>query len=448
MINEGANRVLMVCYAFPPTGGGGVQRSVKFAKYLPQFGWQPTVLTVSNPSVPVQDSDLASEIDPSIKVVRARTLEPSYSAKQRVVASGDSSGMSIKSLARGAAMMMLQPDPQVLWNPFAYQAAKKHLREIPHDAIYVTGPPFSSFLIGQRLKKKFDLPLVVDFRDEWLLAIEYLENHQQGKYSHGRQTAMMGSVLRSADVVVATTQASAAELRRYTEQVGSHAEVRCIYNGYDEDDFSSAQLSTGLSTLTSIKANDGHCETTQTQRLRIVYTGTLWNLTDISPLVQSLLRFASANSNAASKVELVIAGRLSPDQQVLVDRLHQTSIELQCCGYLPHCESVALARSADLLLLLLADQPGAERVVPAKLFEYLAIGKPMLAICGEGETETLLRETGQPTVFHPTDWEGIISFIQFCIDHPPVPKSSANIKQFSRRELTRQLAEVFNEIQS
>ena len=433
MSYDGASRVLMVCYAFPPTGGGGVQRSVKFVKYLPEFGWRPTVLTVSNPSVPVQDSDLASEVDPTIEVIRARTLEPSYSAKQRVVASGDSSRFSIKSVARGAAMMLLQPDPQVLWNPFAYQAAKKHLRRVPHDAIYVTGPPFSSFLIGRKLKQKFNLPLVVDFRDEWLLAIKYLENHQRGSFSHGRQVAMMRKVLRSADAVLATTQASATELRRYTEQVGGHAKVQCVYNGYDEDDFGSAPMS------------DERRAGTESRRLRIVYTGTLWNLTDISPLVQSLLSLASTSADAASKIELVIAGRLAPEQQALVDQIDETPIEVRCCGYLPHRESVALARSADLLLLLLSDQPGAERVVPAKLFEYLAIGKPILAICGAGETKQLLKQAEQKFNFSPNDQEGIANFIRSYLDQPPSFTLARNIKRFSRRELTQQLADVLTE---
>lgn len=441
MIEE-ASRVLMVCYAFPPTGGGGVQRSVKFVKYLPEWGWTPTVLTVSNPSVPVHDSDLATEVDSAIEVLRARTLEPSYAAKQNLAASSDSTGFSIKPLVRNAAMALLQPDPQVLWNPFAYQAAKTHLRRVQHDAIYVTGPPFSSFLIGRRLKRKFNLPLVLDFRDEWLLAIEYLENHQRSGHSYRRQIAMMGKVLRSADTVLATTHASAAEIRRYAKQVNSQASVHCIYNGYDKDDFDSVRIDTDIESAAGASSSFVNGPS---GRIRIVYTGTLWNLTDISPLVNSLLRLASINSVVASQIELVIAGRLAPGQQAQVDRLDQSPIHVQCCGYLPHGDSVALARSADLLLLLLADQPGAERVVPAKLFEYLAIGKPILAICGDGETEMLLRDAGQPTVFRPHDLEGIGAFIQLHCEQPPAPHSVAEIQQFSRRELTRQLAGVLDD---
>ena len=170
-------RVLFISYAYPPTGGGGVQRSVKFTKYLPETRWRPTVLTAANPSVPVQDSDLSGDLDPETVVLRARTFEPSYAVKQKLVSTGKPSRVSLRSLVRQAGMSVLQPDPQVLWNPLAYRMASTALRQTPHEVIYVTGPPFSSFLLGRSLKRRFGLPLVLDFRDEWLLSSQYLDNH-------------------------------------------------------------------------------------------------------------------------------------------------------------------------------------------------------------------------------------------------------------------------------
>lgn len=449
MTGEHPKRVLMICYAFPPTGGGGVQRSVKFVKYLPDNGWQPTVLTAANPSVPVRDQDLAGDVKSSVKVIRARTLEPSYSSKQKLAPSASKSRFSVKRFIRSAAMSVLQPDPQVLWNPFAYRAASAELNQADYDVIYATGPPYSSFLLGQRLKRKYGIPLVVDFRDEWLIAIEYLENHRRSALSSRIQTKMMHRILQSADAILATTQASADQLGVYASRVGSAAKVHCIYNGYDESDFAETSCDVGIRDDTALNATG--CANQDSSRLRIVYTGTLWELTDISPVVESLRKLIASNPTIAAKIQLSIAGRLAPKQQAIVDGLRNSPIEVQCLGYLPHNECITLARSADLLLLLLADRPGAERVVPAKLFEYLALQRRVLAVCGEGETEMLLRQRSQVVRFHPDDRDAIADYLQACVADPkmhmPVPNPSPNeLETFSRRRLTQQLASVMQEL--
>ena len=169
-----SKRVLVVSYNFPPVGGAGVQRVTKFVKYLPEFGWDATVLTTENPSVPVYDESLLADIPPQTLVVKARTLEPGYALKRFVSASdstatptrraseepgkpngSDSSltrRVSVATVAkralRGVANLLLQPDPQVLWNSRAIEAGLRILGQRKHDAIFVTAPPFSSLLIG------------------------------------------------------------------------------------------------------------------------------------------------------------------------------------------------------------------------------------------------------------------------------------------------------------
>ncbi|WP_442511946.1 glycosyltransferase [Novipirellula sp. SH528] len=434
-MNSDQRRLLFVSYAYPPTGGGGVQRSVKFAKYLPEFRWRPTVLTAANPSVPVRDSDLTNELDSKTPVLRARTLEPSYEAKQRLVNLESSTSFSwkrwVKQRLKSTGMSLLQPDPQTLWNPLAARLARKTLLQIPHQAIYVTGPPFSSFLLGRSLKRRFGLPLVLDFRDEWLLASQYLDNHQRSGRGYRTQVRMLGKVLRAADAVVTTTQASALELSRQVHRSGGLASVHCIYNGYDEDDFTPL-----------------HCTTVDQNRLRIIYTGTLWKLTDISPLVAALNELEAIDATAAARIDLIVVGRRTPDQDAIVRRLDETAIQVEHHDYLPHCRSLEVASSADLLLLLLADQPGAERVVPAKLFEYLALRRPILAICGEGETASLLAQTGQTHRFSPDQPASIAQFLStFLREKPSQPSlDQPVIGQFSRRELTRQLANVVDSV--
>ncbi|MCM2374826.1 glycosyltransferase [Aporhodopirellula aestuarii] len=438
-------RVLFISYAYPPTGGGGVQRSVKFTKYLPQFGWQPTVLTVANPSVPVHDDTLVRDIDPAVEIIRARTWEPSYRWKQHLsggaVSSDSNSGdrkektsswrRSLKRWTRLQAMSWLQPDPQVLWNRSAYRMASGALRKQPHDAIFVTGPPFSSFLLACRLKRAFGLPLVVDFRDEWMLACRYLDNHQQSGKAANDQRTMMLDVLACADAVVATTQASAAELSQHCLEVQSRARVSCIHNGFDPSDFPDVGSSTEVAS----------------ERFRLVYTGTLWRLTDISPLVDAIVRLHVQDPDLVSRLDLVLAGRRTPEQDAVLKRLERTTVSVVRHDYLPHDEALKLAAGADGLLLLLSGDTGAERVVPAKLFEYLTLQRPILAICPQGETRDLLSKYSSVRGLGNNDIQGISDWLTKRIRGSECEEPISNHKdvlRFSRVALTERLSELLS----
>jgi len=230
--------------------------------------------------------------------VRARTWEPSYRLKSSV-AGGSERQSRWRWLLRATAMGLLQPDPQILWNWAAFQAACRVLRETPAAAVFVTGPPFSSFLLGCKLRKKFGLPLVLDFRDEWALVNRHLENHHTGVWSGWRQARMRRHVLRCADAIIATTASSARELQEECRQVGARAQVNCIYNGFDWDDMPGDRPTCASGGVRS--------------SLKIVYTGTLWNLTDIGPLVQSLKQM-----KATAPIELHVAGRRTDVQQALL----------------------------------------------------------------------------------------------------------------------------------
>ena len=163
-------RVLFISYAYPPTGGGGVQRSVKFTKYLPETRWRPTVLTAANPSVPVQVSDLSGDLDPETVVLRARTLNPLMRSSKNWFRRESPREFPCAAWSGKPACPCCNPIPRCCGIRWAYRMASTALRQTPHEVIYVTGPPFSSFLLGRSLKRRFGLPLVLDFRDEWLLS--------------------------------------------------------------------------------------------------------------------------------------------------------------------------------------------------------------------------------------------------------------------------------------
>lgn len=437
-----AKQFFMVCYAFPPVGGAGVQRSVKFVKYIGRHGWKPTVLSVLNPSVPVVDRDLSRDIPTEIDVLRARTLEPSYRIKKRLIQSQTStqsmpSTPSIyKNWIRKLAMRWLQPDAQVLWNRFAYRLACKSMKRRQFSAIYVSGPPFSSFLLGCQLKNRFRLPLVLDFRDEWSLSSQYLENRSQKNSVIQTQIRMFESTLRQANAIIATTKASAAELARCCERIGSQALVRCIYNGYDPDD------------LLHLKRN-----AERLANFRLVYTGTLWRLTDIAPLVTAVQQLAERFPLDAQKLELHFVGRRTAEQEAVLSKLSKTSVLLYLHDYLSHQQSLQFAFNADGLLMTLADQPGAERVVPGKLFEYLSLRLPVLSLVPSGETERLLSEHSLSTNIHPSDTEAIVAWLSNAIrgkaianDSPAAQSDFPNLDWCNRSIQAGQLASLLNEV--
>src|SRR5262245_3771627 len=179
-------RVLLVSYTFPPVGGAGVQRVTKFAKFLPRCGWDVTVLTAENPSVPLFDESLARDVPPETAICRAQTWEPGYAVKASLAgqvprngtAGGWRPGWWLKAGLRRLVGLALQPDPQILWKPNATRAGIQTLKVRPHHAILVSGPPFSAFLTARELSRRSGLPLIVDYRDEWDLSNRYWENRR------------------------------------------------------------------------------------------------------------------------------------------------------------------------------------------------------------------------------------------------------------------------------
>lgn len=437
-------RVLLVAYSFPPVGGAGVQRPVKWVKYLPQFGWDVTVLTPENPSVPLRDESLLAEIPPETRIVRAKTWEPDYRLKQQMAASVGTNQQTLsqwiksfaKSVIKKSTLAVLQPDLQVLWTRNAIRAATKELQRTRHDAILVTAPPYSMLSVGVALKKRFSLPLVFDFRDEWDLSSRYLEQAPRGWWSQFVQSRLQRSWLKHADAVLTTTQASTATYQAKLAEVGSAAKSHCIYNGFDPEDF--AMVEESASQRKSVDV------------FRIVYTGTLWNLTDIEPLVLAIEQLQFSNPQLLSKLELVCVGRKTPEQQRILDRVRQTNCRTEFPDYCRHQEVAGWLHSADALCLTLADVPGAERVVPAKLFEYLATQKSILAIVPHGETARITRRLRPDGHFVPRDAEGIANWLTDRLSHrkylaPPV-SSRESLEEFSRPNLTGRLADVLHSL--
>lgn len=433
-----ARRVLFVSYAFPPVGGAGVQRTTKFVKYLPSHGWSCSVLTAENPSVPVLDERLLGEIPPATRVVRTRTFEPSYAAKQAVAkAHGEAPTTTAKAraLLKKGATALLQPDAQMLWNVTAVRAGLELLREARHDAIVASGPPFSSFLLGALLSRLSGVPLVLDYRDEWDISNAYWENKKLDDVSLRVQRAMQRAAVREAVALVATSRPSMRALERVRDESRSRARVVCLYNGFDSADFEAYPAGSRV----------------HAGRYRLSYLGTLWNLTDVTPLVHAVELLADARPELAKRLELLFAGRRTEQQEAILGRLRRSPVALQRMPYVEHGEVISLLKSSDGLLVLLSDLPHAERVVPGKIFEYMASGRTVLCVAPEGEAWHLLEGYPRAHRVHPRDPLALAEVLTSELerrarDEPGPTVDPATIAHFDRKAQAGELAQLLESI--
>lgn len=433
-------RVLFVAYAFPPVGGVSVQRVTKFVKYLPEFGWTSSVLTVANPSVPLFDETLLSEIPRDTEIRRARTLEPSYGLKSAVAKRDTERAMGMagkvmakaRDSARRAFNLVMQPDPQILWRPYAVREGLRLLREIPHDVIVATGPPFSSLLLGRALSKRSGVPLVVDFRDEWTI-MTYWENKQFGLVERVVQGRMQAGVLKAADLVIGTTPSTAIALSSLVAASQSKAEVDYIYNGFDPSDFPGASSAEGRADYASGR-----------DLFRMAFVGTLWNVTPIGPVIDGILAFAQRAPELAAKLELVIAGRRTDQQDAELDRLAATPVKLVRLPFVPHKAAIDLMCQSDALLLINAEMPNTERLVNAKTFEYMAARRPIFVVAPEGDLWKILSPLPGTLLARPRETAAIAANFETALrrwqDGPAFDKTSWELSAFERKTLAGRLA--------
>ena len=380
-------RVLIITYYWPPTGGSGVQRWVKFAKYLPSLGWQPVVYTPSNPEQLAVDESLLAEIPAEVEVLKQPISEP-YAIYRRLVGRGASKGAGVnpinaqKKTWKQRLMLWVRsnffvPDPRAGWVRPSVGCLCRYLSEHPVDVIVTTGPPQSVHLIGRGLHRALSVPWVADFRDPWTRMF-FFENLPLLPWVRRRHFKLEKSVLDEASAVVSVTPRVQADFASMTS-----TPVHLITNGYDESDFA-AELP---------PRTDG--------KFRVVHTGLFASDGNPLELWNALAGLCSESADFASRLEIRLAGKVDPE---IVDSITEAGLgaQLHLLGYLPHPESVAELRQADIILLPLRHSPEYSKVYPGKIFECMAAGPVVLGI---GPTDSaaaeLLASTGTGVM---VDW--------------------------------------------
>ncbi|WP_437185827.1 glycosyltransferase [Planctomicrobium sp. SH668] len=445
MTSNRLKRVLFVSYLFPPTGGVGVHRVTKFVKFLPAWDWASSVLTVSNPSVPLKDDSLLNDIPDGTIIRRAKTFEPDYSVKNSVSGGGSSTGKSntlvraAKSCIRRVANTALQPDPQILWRPQALKAGLKLLKEVPHDVIVATGPPFSSLVLGATLSKKTGIPLILDYRDEWDISNEYWENKGQGRLANWIQNRQQRFALKHAKLVLATTPSSAAAILNFSLSVGGTDNAACIYNGFDPDDYSGKGDAESVAKLAPI-----------VRPFRLAFIGTLWNLNSVQPVVDALRKLSIENPHLAEEMEFLLAGRRMPDQEAILDQLNDTPIKVTRLPFISHPQAISLMQTAQALLMINSDLPKTQRIINAKTFEYMAAKRPMFVVAPKGDVWDIVQDLPGAMLCTPSDVDGIALKLSLAMERNRCGFHDNDaiwpIQHFERKHLAGQLASLMNEL--
>lgn len=359
-------RILVISYYWPPTGGSGVQRWVKFCKYLPSEGWQPVVYTPSNPERLAVDESLAEDVPPEAEILTMPIREP-YRAYRRISGKkggGKGAGLnpinSQKKSFKQKLMLWIRsnffvPDPRAGWVKPSVRFLEKYLTEHPVDVLVSTGPPQSMHLIGLALHRRTGIPWIADFRDPWTRMF-YFGNLPLLPWVRKKHHRMEQAVLDGADAVVAVSPRVQADFA-----AGTGTPVHLITNGFDEDDFSRPLP----------PRSEGE--------FRIVHTGLFASDGNPLQLWKALAERCRKDDSFRNSLRIRLAGKVDPE---ITEAIKEAGLEeeLVLPGYLSHPDSVMELRMADLVILPLRQSPEYDKVLPGKIFECLACGRPVLGI--------------------------------------------------------------------
>jgi glycosyltransferase involved in cell wall biosynthesis len=433
--------ILFISYLFPPVAGGGVQRSSKFVKYLPQFGWRPIVLTVKEPYDFYRDDELMKDISADSIVVRTTSIEPMKWVRkflkkktQKALENGLTQTPKQKSLKPGFLVKLktyiLFPDNEILWLPFAVWKGIWLIRKNKPVLIYSTASPFTDHLIAFILSKLFKLPWTSDFRDLWVDRPNFPKN----KWRLFIDRKLEKKVIQNADRVITATSLMAEHFRKLYQG----EKYLPITNGYDEEDF--------------LEIED---QNPDEQIFTITYTGILNKEQNPQKFFKALSEVINSNDDLRNKVRLRIIGQLdNPGDFENLNYFRQVGLDKhsELISYLPHKEAIKEMCKATVLFLFVGEYLHNEGILTGKIFEYLRSGRPVLAVVPpNGLAAEIIRNTNSGIVVSNESVEEISSGILSLFNHYKenrldISFNRKGIEQFSRRNLTQKLSEVFDKL--
>ena len=374
-------KVLIISYYWPPAGGPGVQRWLKFVKYLPEFGIEPIVYIPENPTYPIIDEAMGKDLPANTTIIKKRILEPygfaSLFNKKNIqkISSGIIPSQRKQTLSEKVALWirgnLFVPDARVFWVRPSVRFLKKYIKENNIDTVITTGPPHSLHLIGMRLKAKADIKWIADFRDPWT-SIGYHKSLRLSGFAENRHKNLEEDVLNSADQIIVTSKSTKAEFAEITDKP-----ITVITNGYDQQIIESAKLDEKFSVA--------HIGSLLSERNPVI----LWQA--LSELIKEIPRFAS-------HFELKLIGTVSQEIIIAIQNYNLAEYTNQM-GYVPHHEAIEHQRKSQVLLLIEINSIETISIIPGKIFEYMVSGRPIVAIGPNGSDFAEIIEETNTGVF-------------------------------------------------
>lgn len=418
-------KVLIITYYWPPSGGAGVQRWLKFSKYLPLYGWEPVILTVDPDyaTYPAFDTTLEKEIPDTTRVFRTKATDwfRFYSKdKTKVPSAGFATNAdnSVKGkISRFIRGNFFIPDPRRGWNRFAIRKACELINNENIRHIITTSPPHSTQLIGLELKKRFPgLNWICDLRDTWT-DIYYYDLFYPTALARRIDRNFEKEVLKNADRIITVGDNLALS---FANTAGVKNKISVLPNGYDENDFE------GIAPV-------------HNERFTISYIGTISASYPIDGFLEALNQLIKAGKDFI----LRFAGAVPQDaRDRIISILGETRTDFT--GYVEHREAIRVLASSDLLLLVIPDTKQNKIITPGKVFEYLATGKPVLYIGPpDGDAASHLVRCGQQGIFGSEETGKMVQFISGIMEGTPATTEKKYLV-YSRKKLTGDLAGILN----
>ena len=408
--------VLVIAYYFPPMGLSGVQRTAKFVKYLPEFGWNAIVLSCDPKSYYAYDSSLMEELDnDDIEIIRASS-NPGKEARKRNTRKFPN--YFIQKTGRAVLQTIYQPDSKIKWKKYAVEAGEKIIQEHDVNAIFATAPPFTDFLVARDLSDKYKIPFVVDYRDIWVdNPFHFYATPFHKNYSIRLESEIL---TKSEKAVVITRQAKETLLKRY--RLLSHSDISIIPHGFDPQDFQFEQP--------VLK---------DPSKFVITHSGLFQDDRTPKYFLKALKNFLDSNKEAAYRLEAKFVGLMRPAHEKMIRKMKLEN-NVSITGYLTHKDAVRELLKSDVLWLTFNDTVR----TPGKLYEYFGARKPIIILSPDGAMRQIAMESGAAFPADPKDIKLIEKHLKKLFklwQEKLLPKPSEDFaKNYDRRLLTEKLA--------
>ena len=420
-------KVLIITYYWPPAGGSGVQRWLKFVKYLQAFGIEPVVYTVDNGNYIKEDTSLLAEVPQNIEVLKQPIWEPTKllfwkKNKQQKNGISNVSGGGLLSFIRGNFFI---PDPKIFWVKPSVSYLQKYLDKNNIEVIISTGPPHSMHLIAQKLHQQNDVKWLADFRDPWS-DLYYNKDFKQRPFAENKNKKLEEAVLKSADCILTVS----ASLQQEFSKIAKRVEV--ITNGFDTE---------------VLESKNGSLDAV----FSISYIGLLPRQSNPKTLFKVLNRLCQENLAFKNDLQINFIGDISNEVKTEIE-LNDLVENTNFVGYVSHQKAIAFQEKSQVLLLLIPNINNNKGILTGKLFEYLKAKRPILAIGPEdGDLAAILAETKAGVVIN-FDAEEKLEFqimeLYRKFKGEKVMVNLTNIQKYHRKELTKNLASLLKSLNS